>query len=802
VRTPAHLFEAYDWRFLAEAAFLGILVALASFQVFIHFLRSRGFVRHVWLGLSSVVAGLGLWAANFSVMLAYDPGQVVVYDPAGTALSLVACMVIAAGLGPAVRSANAWRAGLLAGSYTGMVLAALQVITLTAWRGEAQVELAWLPVLAAAVTGSLFAIPALVIARRSRRWWERVAAATLLTAAVFAENLVAMSGLTIVPDPAAMLPPDGLTRGEMALAVGVVTAVLAATAFVLTAVEGRIERQARRRMRALADAATEGLVLTEDGRIRDANAAFSAIIGLDRGELRGRDFFDFVTAEDRALVPGVGGREQEIDLVAVDGTVVAAEVALRALGPEGQTVLVVRDIRPRRRAQQRIDHLAHHDLLTGLPNRVKFGERLERVIDIAALTSSSVAVLSLDLDHFKDVNDVHGPDVGDALLAEIAGRIEGELADDDFLARLGGDEFAVIQAGGFQPAAAGALAQRLINAMARDFAMDGVDINVGLHVGIALYPSHARTVRDLLADAHTALTRAKHEGHPGYSYFDAAMDSAARARRALAHDLRRAASAGELHLAYQPQIKADTGEVVAFEALARWRHPRRGLVPPTEFIAIAEENGLILEIGDWVLRRACTEAATWERPLGIAVNVSPVQFEHGDLPDRIAQILFETGLTPSRLEIEITETVLIRDFHRALSVLRRIKALGVRVAMDDFGTGYSSLSTLQAFPFDKLKIDRIFVDKLGQQPQAAAIVRAVVGLGRSLLIPVVAEGVETQQQLDFLRQQNCEELQGYLLGRPAPIDDFADVTSFTDLAGPLRELRDEAMPVPPAARTG
>jgi EAL domain-containing protein (putative c-di-GMP-specific phosphodiesterase class I) len=279
----------------------------------------------------------------------------------------------------------------------------------------------------------------------------------------------------------------------------------------------------------------------------------------------------------------------------------------------------------------------------------------------------------------------------------------------------------------------------------------------------------------LLANADAGLYRAKREERGSVRFFEAQMDESLRERRALQHDLESAIGHGEARLFFQPQASID-GEIVGFEALARWQHPTRGMVPPGEFISLAEDSGVIVQLGEWVLREACRQAASWVRPLHVAINLSPVQFRHGDLPNLVHAILLETGLAPQRLEFEITESVLMDDFTRAISILRRLKALGVRIVMDDFGTGYSSLSYLQAFPFDKIKIDRTFVSNLDKNRQSAAIIRAIIGLGRALSLPVTAEGVETKEQLAFLANESCDEIQGYLIGRPLPIEGYAEAT--------------------------
>jgi diguanylate cyclase (GGDEF)-like protein len=374
---------------------------------------------------------------------------------------------------------------------------------------------------------------------------------------------------------------------------------------------------------------------------------------------------------------------------------------------------------------------------------------------------------------FKEVKDVFGHVIGDELLRALSRRLK-TVVGNAFLARLGGDEFMLVQADGMQPAGAAALAERLLVTVADDLDVDGTLLRVGMSIGIAIYPSDGTDADTLIGNADAALYRAKAQGRGTICFFEPGMDKRLRERREIQQELRTAVPNGELVLHYQPQARIG-GQVVGFEALVRWDHPTRGMILAGTFVPIAEDSGLILPIGEWVLREACREAASWPRPLQIAVNLSPTQFHHGDLPGLVHSILLETGLSPGRLELEITEGVLIGDFSRASSILRRLKALGVRIAMDDFGTGYSSLSYLHSFPFDKIKIDRAFIANLDSNPQSAAIVRAVIALGRGLDLPVVAEGVETEAQLAFLTREACGEIQGYLIGRPQPIEKYGEL---------------------------
>jgi diguanylate cyclase (GGDEF)-like protein/PAS domain S-box-containing protein len=513
------------------------------------------------------------------------------------------------------------------------------------------------------------------------------------------------------------------------------------------------------------------------------NRAAEQFLGLPRDEMVGKtnhDIFppstaDGVLARDRDQLTSEGcgtleGHEIETPR---NGIRAANSKRLTIRGLDGQPkylLVMTEDVTEKLKAEARIKHLAHHDPLTNLPNRASFNAQLAGAIDRAEATGGSFAALCIDLDRFKEINDVFGHSVGDALLCQVSDRMR-EAAGDAFIARLGGDEFTIILHGS-DHAAAAIFAECLREAMSDEFEIEGQRLRSGLSIGIAVYPGDGTTAATLLSNADAALYRSKEDGRGTVNFFEPEMDKRLRERHALQQDLQSAIARGELELYYQPQATIGGG-IIGFEALLRWHHPSRGLVPPMAFIPVAEESGLIVQIGEWVLREACREAATWPIPLQVAVNLSPVQFRHGDLPALVHTVLIETGLAANRLELEITESVLIADFTRAVSLLRRLKALGVKIAMDDFGTGYSSLSYLQSFPFDKIKIDQSFISNLEHNRQSAAIVRAVVSLAHGLGLPVIAEGVESSAQLEFLTRETVDEVQGYLLGRPYPIKHYA-----------------------------
>ncbi|WP_231499489.1 bifunctional diguanylate cyclase/phosphodiesterase [Caulobacter sp. UNC358MFTsu5.1] len=429
------------------------------------------------------------------------------------------------------------------------------------------------------------------------------------------------------------------------------------------------------------------------------------------------------------------------------------------------------DVTQARKDQERIKRLAHYDVLTGLPNRLSFLQALSAAWDAKGKTSGC-AVLCLDLDHFKGVNDSLGHPIGDALLAEAAGRLRACVGETGVVTRLGGDEFAVVVRDHLAPAELGALAQAIVDALSQPYELNDHHVSIGASVGIAVAPADADDADTLLKNADLALYRAKGDGRGAYRFFEATMDLWAQERRALEIDLRSALKNDELKLFFQPLIGAKAHETIGFEALLRWQHPRRGLVGPDDFIECAEQWGLICKIGEWVLNEACRQAAAWPAPLKVAVNLSPNQFAAGDLVDQVRAALEASGLAPSRLELEITEGLLLRDTAGTLEQLKALKDLGVRIAMDDFGTGYSSLAYLWRFPFDKIKIDRTFVAEMAGNPAIADILRTITLLGRTLNLEVTAEGVETADQARILEDMRCDHFQGYLFGRPMPIADI------------------------------
>jgi diguanylate cyclase len=772
--------NAHDLKLVALAALICVLASFAAINLLRHARNSNGRMRGIWLTVSAISTGFGIWATHFVAMLAFTPGIPSGYNIILTILSLVAAILLT-GAGLAVSLTPNWRHGPWAG---GAIVAG--GIATMHYTGMAAFEIAgillWDPVLVVAsiVLGAVIGAAALPVGLHGKEEKWKIGGAVLLTLAICSHHFTAMGAVSIIPNPTIEVSQSALPAAWLAVGVTIASFAIIGLALAGVVLDVRDHRRSELevdRMRDLANASVEGLLVCDGETIVSVNTSFAALTGLSASDLVGARLEScFPDKLARARLLSGSSLPTETGLRHLDGSTTPVELILRPIVFAGRPhhVVAVRDLQARKEAEQHIHYLAHHDALTSLPNRSHFNARIDQ--EIAALAKGeSLAVLCLDLDRFKEVNDLFGHAAGDKVLQTVASRVTAVLDGRHMMARLGGDEFAVLMPGVANPTVAGRLAETILEALR--MTSDTPEINsISTSIGIALYPDDATDRQALLTHADTALYRAKSEGRNTYRFFEASMGTEVRERRMLEHDLRLAIAREQLQLVFQPQQEIRGGNVTGFEALLRWKHPTRGDISPAIFIPVAEDTGAILEIGDWVLRAACREAVTWTQPLTVAVNVSAVQLYNADFVKELHQILLETGLPPRRLEIEITETALVRDFNRALATLRQVKALGVRIAMDDFGTGYSSLSNLRAFPFDKIKIDGSFVKSVNSNDQAATIVRAVLGLGRGLGLPVLAEGVETDAELQFLQDEQCDEVQGHLLGRPAAIASFRNFT--------------------------
>ena len=769
---------AHESRLLVLAIVIGALVAFAAASVLARVRQIAPQTLLVWFG-ASLIFGCGVWAALFVALSGFRPAMPASYGLAGTLAALAVSVAGSIAAWGAYIADRGRRGGVVAaGLALGVALVVGERLALGSVRpAEGAIDTtasAW-PMLALAIP---FSVALFWRAEGSRPTLRRIEATLWFLMAAGLPYLVQMAGAGALPaasDTGARLGIDALTVAVGAGGFAVLALNLASDTLERHALQHAQEESGR--LLQLVGAAFEGIVIHRDGVVLETNEAFRLLGGWREEALAGGRFTDLVADEDPSPVEralrGRGGPAAPVScgLLAADGRTIPVEIVSRSIEHRGAPALVsgVRDLSGRLKAEEQIRHLAHHDALTGLPNRFLLTDRLTNALSVAKRNHTVVAVLHLNLDRFKAVNDLLGHEAGDQLLVEVGRRLEVTLRDSDTLARLGGDEFVIIQPLMQQPHEAAALSVRVLKALATPFDIAGQTAEVNVSVGIAVYPQDGDTAAELLHNADTALSRAKAEGDGTFLFFEAAMDRQIQERRHLEIDLRQAVQRGELELHYQPLFDThETTTVVGFEALVRWHHPSRGMISPADFIPLAEECGLIGQIGRFVLERACTEAASWPSQHRVAVNLSPAQFRQADLPQMVASILEATGLPPQRLELEITEGVLIDNADRAVELLNQLKRLGLNISLDDFGTGYSSLSYLRRFPFDKIKIDQSFIGSLHQDHEAVAIVEAIVSLGRNLHLSITAEGVETEAQLQALRRLDCNQVQGFLLGRPMP----------------------------------
>jgi len=783
------LVTEHDFRLVLLAGVVCFSACFTAFRLYGRMTGAKGLVRGAWLLLTALVAGSGVWATHFLAMLAYQPGLDTGFSSTGTIASLMVSVVfMAAGFYASILVDDERSNKIAGGMLVGLGVAALHYTGMSAFVTQGHIQ--WEPayIAASAVLGVAGATGALMVLARRRGLARQLVAAGLLTVGVCALHFTGMGAITIIPDSSVEVPASMMSVGMTTFAVASITGLIILGGLGAMLIESGANRSALERIRTLANAAYEGIVVIQNGRINDANSAFCGLVGASLEDLVDKPLLGRTLTFDDDVQTSEERREGRLQPVC-GGAPIPVEVFSRLMDDgarietSGLTVLAVRDLRERRSAEEKIRYLAEHDGLTGLPNRNALQAKLAAALDRVEASGESLAVICVDLDHFKEANDLHGHVAGDRVLVETARRLQTQLIAPSFAARLGGDEFVVVQiTDQDQPAAAAELAGTLLETLRVGMVYEDQDVTMGASLGVSLFPDDGRTAEALLANADMALYRAKDSGRGAYRFFKREMDETIRERRNLARELRQAITDEELVVHYQPLARASDGEVCGFEALVRWKHPVRGMVPPLDFIPVAEESGLIGPLGEWVLRRACADAASWAKPLRIAVNLSPLQLNNPGLPALVHEVLITTGLSPARLELEITESALFKDYQRALDNLRRLKSLGVRIAMDDFGTGFSSLSTLQSFPFDKIKVDKSFVENIHRDERATVIVKAVLGLGRSLNIPVVAEGVETEEQRQFLRGEECAELQGYAIGRPAPAETLG---AWTNASPPL-----------------
>jgi diguanylate cyclase (GGDEF)-like protein len=794
----------HDYRLVTLSVLICAAAALASFNIYSHVAVSRGLRRAGLLLLTGACSASGIWATHFIAMLAYESGVPIVYDPVTTAGSfLIAVVATTFGFAVATSGRN-WQpivGGAVIGSgiglmhYTGMQ--ALIMPAVLQWDAEL--------VIASLGIGGAFASLAMAGfhgLKPPRAYWI---AAGLFTMAVCGLHFTAMGAAAVVPDPTVVAPRSPMSTSLMALVVSAVALVIILTGLASTALmENQMRRQREEELRLqnqrfdmALDNMGEGLCMFDaEKRLVVCNKRYASMYRLPKELLQtGTPHSEIIRHRVlHGILKGMsddGAADRKIAALAV----LPAEATSSRIDElaDGRLICVTRqpmagggwvathlDVTERLRSEAKITYMAQHDALTDLPNRVLLRERLERALAGLQRGGHRLAVLILDLDQFKEINDTLGHPVGDALLKAVADRLRLCTRDTTLIARLGGDEFAIIEDVTEPGVEAAALAERIQRVLSAPLDLGNHQVAIGTSIGIAIAPGDGIGCDEIMKNADLALYRAKADGRGRHRFFEPEMDRRMQERRDLERDMRNALPNGEFDLHFQPFVNLESGEISGCEALLRWHHPVRGLVSPADFISLAEETGFIVPLGEWVIRTACREAANWPSGHRIAVNLSPAQFKSTELVPVVLHALADAEIAPDRLELEVTESVMMQDSKAAFAALDQLHRLGVRIALDDFGTGYSSLSFLQRFPFDKIKIDRSFVNELTDARDesrmiALAVLRFAVSLGRT----TTAEGVETAEQLEILRAERCTEMQGYHFSQPKRAAEIAALVART-----------------------
>ena len=774
----------HDWRLVVLAVVVCFLASAVAISLFHRAQATIARTRIAWLGLDAVVAGYGIWATHFIAMLAYDPGIGAGYNLVVTILSLlIAVLVTGVGLGIALLYFGRWTA-VLGGAVVGSGIAAMHYTGMVAL--EVPGRITWLPnlVVASVVLGIAFGAFSVFFAARRDDRLNTLIAIFLLTFAIVGMHFTAMGAVLIMPDPARVNSATSVSPASLSLVIAGVAAIILGICLAV-ALSDRQSKGKLRQQKILLDTALENMsqglcMFDADGNITLFNERYAKMMGLPAAWLKGRSLLDLFKRR-KASGEFAGDPEGFFARVVAEARQgkfstrtmeTAVGRALRVVDQPmqgGGWVATFEAITDWQKAQAQISYLAHHDAHTGLANRTQLVKKLEKVLAVLPLKGGSVAVHFIDLDRFKKVNDTLGHDGGDFLLKTTAERLRSVTRVGDIVARLGGDEFVVVQIGVSSKEQAEDLASRLTSAVTAPMKFREQSIIATVSVGVTLAPEDGHDPERLLKCADLALYRAKADGRHCIRFFRPEMDAELQARSKLERIVRDAVLHGRFELHYQPLFEISERRLLGFEALIRLPAEDGTLIPPSAFIPVAEELRLIDKIGAWVLREACGTAATWPEDLTVAVNLSPAQFLAGGISDIVAAALKDTGLVAHRLELEITETLLLGDLAAIMAELQTLKAMGVAIVMDDFGTGYSSLGYLWRFPFDKIKIDQSFMQGFDSRGRdARTVVKTIIALGRELNMRVTVEGVENATQAAFLDSVEGDQVQGFFFGRPVP----------------------------------
>lgn len=790
-RVLACLTNEHDYRLVGLAALVCIATAVTSFLMYSIARASNGGRRLAWAVITGVCTGSGIWATHFVAMLAYRGALPTYYEPITTLGSLLLAITLAA-CGFAVAARAEWFALGLGGAVVGLAIGVMHYVGMEALLVPGHLSWDASLVTASLLIGVVLSAAAMLAFQRKTGTQAIAAASGLLTLAICGLHFTAMGAVTIQPDPTVAFQGYGINRVEMALTVAAVTFIVLFTALAAAAIQRTSLRYEAllREQNSLFEAALHHLpvglsMFDSEQRLIMCNPAYRRLY--DLGETlscRGASFSDIVlnyvrraggSADGTCIDSARGWMAEHLSKIRLgDAFTETLRLAdgrsiFKRVGPitGGGWVDVQEDITAIQKSGEKIEWMARHDALTGIANRFQFRERLERQFECYD-PRLGFAIHWIDLDHFKQINDQYGHQVGDGYLKSVANRLATSLRAGDLVGRLGGDEFAVLQVGGGRKDLAEQFAARVLTNISHPHEVLGHKLNAGASIGIALAPQHGQNPDQLFASADSALYYAKLNGRAAAVVYEPACAEAASPPNPLKAELLQVVDRDELVLHYQPIVDLREKRISSVEALMRWKHPSRGMIPPCEFIGLAEETGAIVHMGNWALMQACMDAKNWSEPIKVSVNVSALQLETGDLYEAVVKALAAACLEPQRLQLEITETVLMRNSLRTQAVLRKLNSLGVTVALDDFGTRFSTLNCLRSFPFKEVKIDRSFVHGVSDHHEDLAIVRSIADLASELNMRSVAEGVETAVELTAVRAAGYDAAQGFYFSLPVP----------------------------------
>ncbi|WP_144697566.1 bifunctional diguanylate cyclase/phosphodiesterase [Fictibacillus phosphorivorans] len=794
--------STYHIPLVSLSIIIAVIASYAALDLGIQVQKTKSYARYIWMISGAFAMGMGIWAMHFVAMLAFHLSITVTYDITLVIVSIIPA-ILSSGIALYIisRPVMGKKQVLLGALFMATGIVSMHYTGMEAMKMNAEIQynpFLWTLSAVIAFVASVVALYLLSFVsqnyKTSKIWLVKLGSAVLMGIAISGMHYTGMSAASYkAHQHHTDLASTPFNSTLLAYAIGIVILILLGMVFISTFIDRRFEYQSilsERKFRSVIESANDSIILSDrTGTIISWNKGAELIFGFTEKEALGKnlqiiipDRFKIAHQQgmERYLLSGepkVIGNTVELEGLRKDGSEFPIELSLAAWQEDDQVYFssIIRDITERKRNEKKINQMVYRDPLTGLPNRLLLNDRLSQALELADENKQTIGIMFIDLDRFKYINDTLGHAVGDQLLIEIAKRIQACVGKNDTVCRQGGDEFIVLIPNTTADEVS-KIAQQIVDLFSSSVMVNEQELFVTPSIGIAMYPGDGRDIETLIKNADTAMYRVKEQGKNNFQFYTPEMNEAVTKKMKLEIGLRKALERDEFKIVYQPQIDVETGGIIGVEALLRWHHPEWGTISPAEFIPIAEETGLILQIGEWVLHGACRQNKAWQdagyAPLRVAVNISSRQFQQSDLVERVSRILRETELDAQYLELELTESI-IQDSKYAVAKMHKLKEMGIHLSIDDFGTGYSSLSYLKTFPIHTLKIDQSFTRNIYADPKDASLVETIIAMAHNLDLKVIAEGVETEEQLQFLQQKQCNEAQGYYFSRPISAEDMA-----------------------------